>query len=76
MKIYNQTLPIYFIGKYIDRYGQRSEIENPIFPKRLYNLWLRKDYIKDVKILYRPEIQKDKVLNIKNFLNWIKEKIK
>ena len=74
-KIYNQNLPLYFVWKYIDRYWQRAEIKKPVFPKRLYNLWLKKEYIRNVKIIYKPVLKKEVIFNIHNFIKWLKDNV-
>lgn len=74
-KVYNQTLPVVFFAKYLWNYYQRTELKDPIFSKRLYNFWFRKDYIKNIKIFYQPKFDYKKLFNFKNFIDWIKKKI-
>jgi hypothetical protein len=72
-KIYNNTLPLVFFWKYLGTYWQRKNLDN-VFPKRLYNLALRKQRIEKVVILKKPIIDKD-VFSLSKFISWIKNQI-
>ncbi len=69
-KTFNQNIPLIFIWKYLDKYQKRSTL-NFEFPKRLYNRWLRKNYIQDVIIIYKPKFNLNDLFNIKNFSSFI-----
>ncbi len=73
MDMYNKNLPLLFFWKYLGYYWQRNELDYRLFPVRLYNLWLRKDYISKVKIIYKPVISAKDIFDINKFFKWLKE---
>jgi hypothetical protein len=43
-------------------------------PNRLYDYSIRKNYINDIVLFSTPELKKEKIFNITNFIEFIKNK--
>ncbi len=69
-KLYARELPFVILGKKIIQF-QINPNSNIQIPLRLYDLSLLEERLKEVRLLYKPQLDKEKLYNIQNFFNFI-----
>ena len=69
-KLYGRELPFVILGKKVIQF-QINPNSNIQIPLRLYDLSLLGDRLKKVKLLYKPQLDKEKLYNFQNFFNFI-----
>lgn len=73
--IYQKEIPFIILGKTYWLINVREWL-NFSYPDRLYDYWFRKDYWWNIQLAYKPYIEKDKLLNFTNFVNFINNWLK
>lgn len=69
-KLYARELPFVILGKKIIQF-QVNPNSNIYIPLRLYDLSLLEERLKKVRLLYKPQLDKEKLYNVQNFFNFI-----
>lgn len=74
-KIYSQQVPFFLIWKKYWKIFLNRSIQYS-FPERIYDYQFLKDRIKEINLKKWLKINKDKLFNIQNFINYIKTNLK
>lgn len=70
--IYNKEIPFIFVWKAVEKINVREKLNYNI-PYILFSYALRKQFLSDVKIMYKPNIVFSRVINLDNFIEFIKK---
>ena len=73
-KIYEREMPFVILGKQIIQFQVNNKTQIQI-PFRLYDLSLLVNYISKIKLIYKPQIDYQKLKDFQNFVNFIYQAI-
>lgn len=71
-ELYADTLPLIIFWKELGNINIKESLSFP-YPFRLYVLWRRKDFIKDIELFQHFSIDRERVFNIENFKQFLKQ---
>lgn len=70
--LYTANIPFIILGKKLESYLINESYDISPFPERLYVLWRRKPYIKDISMVNHTSIDRSEVFQRKNFISFIR----